>query len=136
VGGGIAGITLAVGLQRRGIRLEILEKASEWQAIGAGIAVQRNGTRALRAVGLDERVARAGQILERWQFRSSAVRSDGETALDRYVVRRGPRVHWVQEQSRRLGEALRVPAVQRDVVLGERGEAMFCDLYAPRVPEP
>lgn len=78
VGGGIAGLTLAVALQRRHIEVEILERAPEWQAIGAGIAVQPNGMRALRAAGLDAPVAAAGRILERWWFRSS----DGDVLAD------------------------------------------------------
>jgi hypothetical protein len=48
-----------------------------------------------------------------------------------------PRVHWVPKQSRRrLGEALRVPAAQRDAVLRERGPAMFHERYAPLLAEP
>jgi hypothetical protein len=45
-------------------------------------------------------------------------------------------VQWVQEQSRRLGEAFRVPAAQRDVVFHERGVALFQERYQPLVAEP
>lgn len=72
VGGGIAGMTLAAALQRRGIAADVIEKAPGWESIGAGIAVQPNGMRALRTAGLDDLVVSAGRVLERWWFRSSA----------------------------------------------------------------
>lgn len=72
VGGGIAGMTLAAALQRRGIAADVIEKAPGWDSIGAGIAVQPNGMRALRTAGLDDLVVSAGRVLERWWFRSSA----------------------------------------------------------------
>ena len=65
-----------------------------------------------------------------------SVSSDLESALDRYVARRQPRVHWVQEQSRRLGEAFRLPAAQRDSALREHGKASFYERYAPLLEEP
>ena len=70
VGGGIGRLTLAAALHSRGIGAEAVERTPEWQAVGAGIAVQANGLRALRTVGLDRAVASAGTILRRWQFRS------------------------------------------------------------------
>lgn len=103
VGGGIAGMTLAVGLRRRGIGVEVLEKASEWQAIGAGIAVQPNGMRALAAVGLGQPVAAAGRILARWQFRSSA--GDLLTDVDLEAVWQGV-APFVGIARHRLQEAL------------------------------
>lgn len=72
VGGGIAGMTLAAALLRRGIAADVFEKAPGWEAIGAGIAVQPNGMRALRTAALGDLVASAGPVLERWWFRSSA----------------------------------------------------------------
>ena len=51
-GGGIAGLTLAAALQRRGIEPVLVERSTAWEAVGAGIAVQPNGLRALRALGM------------------------------------------------------------------------------------
>ena len=59
VGGGIAGMTLAVGLKRAGIRCEIVEINSQWTVVGVGIALQGPALRALRTIGvLDECVER------------------------------------------------------------------------------
>jgi len=68
VGGGIAGPTLARALQREGLTVELIERSAEWRAEGGGIAVQPNGMRALRTLGLDGAVERSGQRLRRWSF--------------------------------------------------------------------
>ena len=49
VGGGIAGLTLATALHRHGFTVELIERSPAWHAVGAGIAVQPNGIRILRA---------------------------------------------------------------------------------------
>jgi 2-polyprenyl-6-methoxyphenol hydroxylase-like FAD-dependent oxidoreductase len=68
VGGGIAGLTLARALHREALSVELIERSSEWRAEGGGIAVQPNGMRVLRTLGLDDAVERAGQRLQRWCF--------------------------------------------------------------------
>ena len=67
-GGGMAGLTLAAALQRRGIEPVLVERNTAWEAVGAGIAVQPNGMRALRALGIDTAVERAGAVLRRLLF--------------------------------------------------------------------
>lgn len=68
VGGGIAGLTLATALHRQGCKAELVERSTAWHAVGAGIAVQANGLRALRSLGLSEAIERAGAPLRHWQF--------------------------------------------------------------------
>jgi 2-polyprenyl-6-methoxyphenol hydroxylase-like FAD-dependent oxidoreductase len=60
VGGGIAGITLGLGLKKQGIRAEIVEVSSEWAIPGLGIALLGPTLRALKAVGLIDSCVRAG----------------------------------------------------------------------------
>lgn len=74
VGGGIAGLTLAAALHQQGLRPEIVERAGTWQAIGAGLAVQPNGIRVLRQLGLETAVLDAGAVVQRWDFKNQ----DGE----------------------------------------------------------
>lgn len=62
--------------------------------------------------------------------------ADLNEALVSYVLRRRPRVRWVQDQSRRLGDAFRMPNAQRDATLRARGKEMFYERYAPLIPEP
>jgi 2-heptyl-3-hydroxy-4(1H)-quinolone synthase len=68
VGGGIAGLTLAAALERQGFQAELVERDPGWRALGAGIAVQPNGMRVLRRLGMDGAVEAAGIPLRRWVF--------------------------------------------------------------------
>ena len=74
VGGGIGGVAAANALLRRGIDVGVYEQASALTEVGAGVAMQPNGIRMLRRLGLDDDLARWGA---RWidpQFR----RPDGD----------------------------------------------------------
>jgi 2-polyprenyl-6-methoxyphenol hydroxylase-like FAD-dependent oxidoreductase len=66
VGGGIAGLTLATALQQQGFSAELVERSPEWPAVGAGITLQANGLRVLRALGLAAAVEQAGAVLRHW----------------------------------------------------------------------
>jgi 2-polyprenyl-6-methoxyphenol hydroxylase-like FAD-dependent oxidoreductase len=52
MGGGIAGMTLAIALERSGIRVEIVELSPDWSVLGVGISLQGPALRALRMVGV------------------------------------------------------------------------------------
>ncbi len=59
VGGGIAGMTLAIALKRAAIRCEVVEINPQWTVGGLGIALGGPALRALRMVGvLDQCVAK------------------------------------------------------------------------------
>lgn len=51
VGGGIAGLALALGLERHGIACEVFEAAAEVQELGVGITLLPHATRELQALG-------------------------------------------------------------------------------------
>ncbi|KAI0017063.1 mannitol 1-phosphate dehydrogenase 2 [Xylariomycetidae sp. FL0641] len=51
VGGGITGLTLAIALQRRGLRATIYEAAGRFGEIGAGVGFGPNAARALSLIG-------------------------------------------------------------------------------------
>jgi 2-polyprenyl-6-methoxyphenol hydroxylase-like FAD-dependent oxidoreductase len=52
IGGGIGGLSAAVGLHRIGWRVTVLERTESFAEIGAGITLWPNAQRALRALGL------------------------------------------------------------------------------------
>ncbi len=56
VGGGVAGLALALGLRRQGIDYAVLEQAPRLEAVGAGIQLSPNATRALRHLGIGDRL--------------------------------------------------------------------------------
>jgi len=60
VGGGIAGLSLAIALRRHGAAAaELVERSPAWPAVGAGIALHANAVRALRALGVGEAIEAA-----------------------------------------------------------------------------
>ena len=60
VGAGIGGLAAAIALLKRGIDVRIYEQAAALQEVGAGVAIQPNGMRMLRRLGLADAVARCG----------------------------------------------------------------------------
>ena len=68
VGGGIAGLTLANALHQQGFSPELVERSPEWPAIGAGIMLQANGLRVLRALGLAAAVEQVGAVVRHWAW--------------------------------------------------------------------
>src|SRR5262249_27169559 len=52
VGGGIAGMTLAIGLKRAGIYAEIIEINPQWSVLGVGISLQAPALRAFKMIDL------------------------------------------------------------------------------------
>ncbi len=57
IGAGIAGLTAAIALRKKGIDVTVLEQASQLSEIGAGIQIASNGSLVLRELGLEEAVA-------------------------------------------------------------------------------
>ena len=61
VGGGIAGLTAAIGLRRVGWQVRVLERAAVLHDAGAGISVQGNGMRSLDVLGVGDTVRAVGE---------------------------------------------------------------------------
>jgi len=90
VGGGVAGLTAAAALHRRGFRTELVERQKAWHALGAGFLVQANGMRMLRSLGLAAGVANAGSVVRRWQFCDEQGEVLSETDLEALWGDAGP----------------------------------------------
>ncbi|GAA2524972.1 FAD-dependent monooxygenase [Pilimelia columellifera] len=56
VGGGIGGLSAAVGLRRAGWDVTVVERAAQFREIGAGFGLWPNAQRALAAIGLADKV--------------------------------------------------------------------------------
>jgi 2-polyprenyl-6-methoxyphenol hydroxylase-like FAD-dependent oxidoreductase len=68
VGGGIAGLALAPMLARTGVAVEVIERTPAWQPVGTGMYLPGNAVRALRALGLETRVASRAIEIQRQRF--------------------------------------------------------------------
>ncbi|CAM4319897.1 FAD-dependent monooxygenase [Nocardia ninae] len=56
VGGGIGGLSAALGLERAGWKVTVLERAQEFRPVGAGLMLAPNAVRALNWLGLADRL--------------------------------------------------------------------------------
>jgi salicylate hydroxylase len=80
-GGGIGGLAAALGLAQKGFPVRVLEQASEFREVGAGIQLGPNIFRALRRLGLRDAV-----LADAWQPGALEMRD----ALDGHLVTRMP----------------------------------------------
>src|SRR5215470_14212895 len=83
VGGGIAGLTLAVALRRRGIAVEVVELQPRWDILGVGISLTGPTLRALKSIGLIDPCVRAGFGFDRIAFADAAGREVGALNMPR-----------------------------------------------------
>ncbi|MEV0183192.1 FAD-dependent monooxygenase [Streptomyces sp. NPDC050625] len=71
VGGGIGGLAAALALTRTGLRVRVLEQASEFGEVGAGIQLAPNCTRILDKYGLLDEARSLGVVPERLVMRDA-----------------------------------------------------------------
>lgn len=126
IGGGPGGLAAAVALGRVGVEAHVFEQASELREIGAGVGLQPNAMKALRSMGLADRLLEGRPVLEWMDFHAAqgavlarlpvglasrsygmpglfALRSDIQSALlgalDRTLVHTGSRCVGVEEDA-------------------------------------
>jgi 2-polyprenyl-6-methoxyphenol hydroxylase-like FAD-dependent oxidoreductase len=83
VGGGIAGLTLAVALRRRDITVEIVEIAPRWDILGVGISLTGPTLRALKSIGLIDQCVERAFGFDRIVFADAAGRPVGSLNMPR-----------------------------------------------------
>ena len=113
LGGGIAGLTAAIALSRRGARVTVLEQAEAIHEVGAGLQISPNGAAVLRALGLGDDLARIGLRGEAVSLRDYAagrevLRLDlTRAAGPYYFVHRADLVEMLADAARAAGVKLR-----------------------------
>ena len=83
VGGGIAGLTLAVALRRRDIEVDVVELAPEWNVLGVGISLTGPTLRALKSIGLIDQCVGVAFGFDRIVFADAAGRPFSSLNLPR-----------------------------------------------------
>ncbi|SDK30643.1 2-polyprenyl-6-methoxyphenol hydroxylase [Catalinimonas alkaloidigena] len=63
VGGGIAGLTTAIALEKIGLRPHLFDATTELHPVGAGLALSSNALKAYHHLGIDDQVLHAGHPL-------------------------------------------------------------------------
>jgi FAD-dependent urate hydroxylase len=91
IGAGIGGLTAGIALRRAGYQVEVYDRARELRPAGAGISLWSNGVKVLNSLGLGERIAQIGGVMERMQYR----RCTGELLSDVDLL---PLVHEVGQR--------------------------------------
>jgi 2-polyprenyl-6-methoxyphenol hydroxylase-like FAD-dependent oxidoreductase len=92
VGGGIAGLALARGLEASGLPWTLVERAEAWAPVGAGIVLGVNAMQVMRRFGLAEEIERRGHVLAEMVITDAEDRVLGRTDLAELAPRFGPSI--------------------------------------------
>ena len=93
MGGGIGGLAAALACSRVGVEVELLERASEFTEVGAGVQLGPNVVKLLDAWGLQDALAAVAAFPDRLQVRSALTGAElgvlrlGERSVQRYGAR-------------------------------------------------
>ena len=60
IGGGIAGMSAAIELRKRGVAVDLVEQDREWRVYGAGITINGAALRAFRTLGIVQQIVDQG----------------------------------------------------------------------------
>ncbi|MEH0971250.1 FAD-dependent oxidoreductase [Micromonospora sp. CPCC 205546] len=68
VGAGVAGLTTAIALRRRGVEVEVFDADPKARTSGGGLGIASNATKVLRALDVDLVAAGVGRVCERFDL--------------------------------------------------------------------
>ncbi len=89
IGGGICGLTTAIGLHRAGITAEVYEAAPAFKPLGAGLVLGANAIKALDFLGLREAVVSKGHQLPMMRIVTDQGKELGSPLTGRLLQRFG-----------------------------------------------
>ena len=125
IGGGVAGLAVALACARRGAAVEVLEQAPAIAEVGAGLQIAPNGARVLRALGLGEALDRAGMRAAAVELRDGIggekvlrMPMPGAPAEGQFMLHRADLIALLLEAARAAGVAVTPRAQVLRVVPG------------------
>jgi 2-polyprenyl-6-methoxyphenol hydroxylase-like FAD-dependent oxidoreductase len=89
VGGGIGGTTAAIALKRKGIDVEVYERAAELAEVGAGVSLWPNALKALHRLGMKARLDSLSFVSRHGAVRSASGVILSRTSADAFTSRFG-----------------------------------------------
>ena len=88
IGGGIAGLTTAIALQKIGFQPVVFEAAPQIKALGAGLLLAANAMKGFKRIGIADKIIPAGQQLSQFnildQQGKSISEADSKALSERY----------------------------------------------------
>lgn len=97
IGGGIAGLTTAIALQKAGFVPYIYEASPKAKGIGAGLVLAANAMKALRSIGIADAVIQKGHSLARFTIEdeqgkiisfTDSFKSSSQYGVDNFTIHR------------------------------------------------
>ena len=124
LGGGIAGLTTAIALQRVGVRSHVYEGAAELMAVGAGLGLGANAIKAFEALGLKEQLIARGRSLRSFaildqQGRAITRNTSGDSSPGNFTIHRADLHELLLEQL--SPDVVHVAKRAQEIVPGDEG---------------
>lgn len=97
IGGGIAGLTTAIALNKKGFKTQIFESAAEIKAVGAGLGLGANAIMAFDRLDIKDEVIQQGRILPSFSIydqkkklitRTDSKKTSAKYGVDNFVIHR------------------------------------------------
>lgn len=75
IGAGIGGLTAGIALKQAGFAVEIYDRVKELRPVGAGISLWSNGVKVLNRLGLGDKMAKIGGMMDSMEYLDSTGQS-------------------------------------------------------------
>lgn len=123
LGAGVAGLAAGLALQRIGAQVAVLEQSPAIREVGAGLQISPNGTRVLRALGLepDDFATRTRAIELRCARGRLVTRLEPPADPGFYLIHRADLVAALAEGFRQAGGTIRLAMQSTGITLSESG---------------
>ncbi|ALJ00398.1 FAD-dependent monooxygenase [Rufibacter tibetensis] len=97
IGGGIAGLTTAIALQKIGIQAQVFDAAPKFEPVGAGLALAANAIKGFKYIGIADEIISEGNCLDGFHIfddqgrlinRTDSRAMSEKYGLDNFVIHR------------------------------------------------